>query len=68
MQDLQAQLEKFRLGAGDCELIAKLAIDLQKRAFSARLAVTFSVLARDTEELIATRTANADAPPPAKAG
>ena len=37
MDDLHAKLEKLSLEAEDCELIAKLATDLKKRAMFAKL-------------------------------
>jgi len=60
MQDLQAKLEKLLLEAEDCELIAKLATDIQKRAFFARLAKSMRSLARDVEQQIAAKTANSN--------
>ena len=53
MEDLSAKLEKLRLEAEDCELIAKLATDIRKRAFFAKLAVELKSLARDVESAIA---------------
>lgn len=32
MQDLEARAEKLELEANECDLIARLAVDLQKRA------------------------------------
>jgi hypothetical protein len=52
MNDLHAKLEKLSLEAEDCELIAKLATDLKKRAMFARLAFQLRAMARDIEELI----------------
>jgi hypothetical protein len=37
----------------DCELIAKLATDLKKRAFFAKLAVQLKAMARDIEGAVA---------------
>ncbi len=55
MQDLKAKLEKLRLEAEDCELIANLATDLKKRAFFAKLAVQLKAMARDIESAMAAR-------------
>ena len=55
MQDLHTKLEQYRLEAEDCELISKLALDVKKRAFFARLAVQFREMARDLEGQIAVR-------------
>ena len=55
MQDLHEKLEKYRLEAEDCEIIGRLAGDVKKRAFFARLAVRFRTMARDIEEQIAIR-------------
>ena len=52
MDDLQAKLEKLSLEAEDCELIAKLATDLEKRAMFAKLALQLRAMARDIEPLI----------------
>ena len=53
MGDLKAKLEKLRLEAEDCELIARLATDLKKRSFFAKLALDLKSLARDVERAIA---------------
>jgi hypothetical protein len=55
MQDLSAKLEKLLAEAEDCELIAKLATDLKKRALFARLAVDLRRMARDIQALIRPR-------------
>jgi hypothetical protein len=55
MEDLRAKLEKLRAEAEDCELIARLAIDVKKRAFFATLAVQLKRTARDIEADIAAR-------------
>ncbi len=55
MQDHQAKLEKLLLEAEDCELIAKLATDVKKRAYFARLAVQLKALARDLQNAIVER-------------
>ena len=62
MQDLHTKLDKYRLEAEDCELISKLALDVKKRAFCARLAVQFRQIARDIEGQIAAREADRPAP------
>ena len=56
MEDLHAKLEKLLLEAEDCELIAKLATDIKKRAFFAKLSVQLKAMARDIEGIIAART------------
>ena len=55
MQDLKAKLEKLRTEAEDCELIGRLATDIQKRGLFLRLAVDLRSMARDIEAMIATR-------------
>jgi hypothetical protein len=60
MQDLKAKLEKYRLEAEDCELIAKLSADIAKRAFFARLTVQLRAMARDIEAEIEARTKRDD--------
>ena len=55
MEDLRAKLEKLLLEAEDCELIAKLATDIKKRAFFAKLSVQLKAMARDVEQMIAAR-------------
>ena len=55
MQDLQTKLEKLRVEAEDCELIAKLATDIKKRALFAKLAVDLKALARDIRGVIDAR-------------
>ena len=55
MQDLKAKLEKLRTEAEDCELIGRLATDIQKRGLFLRLAVDLRGMARDIEAMIATR-------------
>jgi hypothetical protein len=55
MEDLRAKLEKLRLEAEDCELIARLATDVKKRAVFAKLALHLKSLARDVEAMIAAR-------------
>jgi hypothetical protein len=55
MQDLRAKLEKLLSEAEDCELIAKLATDLKKRAIFARLAVDLRNMASDIQTMITSR-------------
>lgn len=52
MEDLKAKLEKLRTEAEDCELIAKLATNLKKRALFARVALQLRSLARDVEHAL----------------
>ena len=60
MEDMTARLEKLRIGAEDCALISKLAIDLQKRELFARLAAHLSVLASEVERAMAAKMAGGD--------
>ena len=60
MEDLRAKLEKLLLEAEDCELIAKLATDIKKRAFFAKLAVQLKAIARDVEQTMAARANSVD--------
>jgi hypothetical protein len=55
MQDHQAKLDKLLNEAEDCELIAKLATDVKKRAYFAKLAVQLKALARDVQQTMAER-------------
>jgi hypothetical protein len=55
MQDLSAKLNKLLSEAEDCELIAKLATDLKKRAIFARLAVDLRKMASDIQTMITSR-------------
>jgi outer membrane murein-binding lipoprotein Lpp len=52
MQDFQAKIEKLLLEAEDCELIAKLATDVKKRAHFARLSVRLKALAREMQSAV----------------
>jgi len=52
MNDLQAKLEKLFAEAEDCELVAKLATDRQKRELFERLARDLRRLAGDIEMII----------------
>jgi len=60
MDDLNAKLEKLRVDAEDCELIAKMATDLKKRALFAKLALHLRGLAREVEDLMAGRARATD--------
>jgi two-component sensor histidine kinase len=53
MEDLHAKLEKLLIEAEDCDLIAKLATDLNKRELFKRLAVDLRTMARDIRSVIA---------------
>jgi hypothetical protein len=59
MQDLSAKLEKLRTEAEDCELIANMATDINKRTLFARLAFDLRRMARDVEAMIAARATDA---------
>ena len=50
MQDMQAQLEKLRSDAAECEMIRDLATDPKKRELFDRLAAHLSVLASEVEK------------------
>jgi hypothetical protein len=54
MEDLSAKLDKMLTEAADCDLIAKLATDMQKRQLFAKLAGDLRA-ARDIESMIAQR-------------
>jgi hypothetical protein len=56
MQRLRAKLEKLTLDAEDCELIAKLAIDVKNRMFFTKMAVEFRSLANVVEDVIKLQT------------
>jgi hypothetical protein len=55
MQDLQAELERLRIEAEDCDKIGKLTTDLQKRDLFKRLAYELREMARQVEIVIASR-------------
>jgi hypothetical protein len=55
MEDLSAKLEKLRIEAEDCELIGRLATDLNKRELFQRLAVDLRAMARDIETMMSAR-------------
>ena len=50
MKDMQAQAEKLRVQAAECELIRDLATDPKKRELFTRLAEHFKVLAAEIEK------------------
>jgi hypothetical protein len=56
MQRLRAKLEKLTVDAEDCELIAKLAIDVKSRVFFTKMAVEFRSLATVIEDVIKLQT------------
>lgn len=49
MKDLQAHLEKLRMEAADCEMIARLATDKIKQQLFIKLAEHYRVLAAEVE-------------------
>jgi hypothetical protein len=55
MEDMSAKLEKLLSEAEDCELIGKLATDLNKRVLFQKLAVDLRAMARDIQVVIAGR-------------
>ena len=55
MEDLTAKLEKMLSEAADCELIGRLATDMQKRRLFAKLADDLRSAARDIETMITQR-------------
>ena len=52
---MSAKLEKLLSEAEDCELIGKLATDLNKRVLFQKLAVDLRAMARDIQVVIAGR-------------
>jgi hypothetical protein len=58
MKDMQAQLEKLRTEAAECELIASLAIDKAKQELFTKLAQHYAVLALEVERAIGKNEAN----------
>jgi hypothetical protein len=55
MEDMSAKLEKLLSEAEDCELIGKLATDLNKRALFQNLAVDLRAMAHDIQATMAAR-------------
>ena len=62
MKDLEAELEKLLVDAEDCELIARLATDMEKRGTFARLARQLRSMASEVRADIAVRLAKASDP------
>ena len=52
MKDMQAQLEKLRTEAAECELIANLTTDKAKQELFTKLAQHYKVLASEVERAI----------------
>ena len=52
MKDMQAQLEKLRTEAAECELIANLTTDKAKQELFTKLAQHYKVLAFEVERAI----------------
>jgi hypothetical protein len=59
MKDLQTELEKLLVDAEDCELIARLATDKEKRETFSRLARQLLSMAAEVRADIAVRLAKA---------
>jgi len=55
MEDMSAKLEKLLSEAEDCELIGKLATDLNKRVLFRKLAVDLRAMAHDIQATMAVR-------------
>ena len=55
MEDLRAKLEKLLIEAEDCDLIARLATDLNKRELFTRLATDLRGMAHDIHVVMSTR-------------
>ncbi len=53
MNDMHIQLEKLRVEAANCELIAELATQKIKRELFAKLAQHYNVLAAEVQKAIA---------------
>jgi hypothetical protein len=56
MEDLNAKLEKLLVEAEDCDMIGRLATDLNKRELFKRLAADLRTMADDIRAAIAQRT------------
>jgi hypothetical protein len=56
MQDMAQHLEKLLRDAAECELISKLATDLEKRDLFRRLAEHLHMLAGEVERAMARQT------------
>ena len=55
MQDFKARLENLLTQAAECDLIANLATDIQKRELFQKLAREYREMASDVEKIIAIR-------------
>lgn len=55
MQDFLARLERLQAAAAECDLIANLAADVQKREMFNKLAADYRAMAKDIEKIIAIR-------------
>ena len=55
MEDLSAKREKLLIEAEDCDLIGKLATDLNKRELFKKLAIDLHIMANDIQAVIAAR-------------
>lgn len=55
MKDFKARVEKLLIEAADCDLIANLATDAQKREMFEKLAHDLRKMAQGIEKIIATR-------------
>jgi hypothetical protein len=55
MQDFKARVEKLLTEAGECDVIAGLAMDVQKRALFEKLALDYREMARELEKIMAIR-------------
>ncbi|MBR1277692.1 hypothetical protein [Bradyrhizobium sp. AUGA SZCCT0283] len=60
MKDLRARLDKLLTDAEDCDLIAKLATNPQKRALFEKLAADLRSSARDIEIVLASQKESGD--------
>jgi len=58
MKDLKAELEKLLVNAEDCDLIARLATDPDKRQTFSRIATQLREMAAELRSDIAARSAN----------
>jgi SepF-like predicted cell division protein (DUF552 family) len=61
MKDLQAELEKLLVDAEDCELIARLATDKEKRETFSRIAKQLRNMAAEIRADVAARLAKTPA-------
>jgi hypothetical protein len=56
MQDFKARQEKLLKEAAECDLVANLTTDVEKRALFEKLARDYREMAGDIEKIIAIRT------------